>query len=79
MSQRPAYVLALLLTLSLAACGGSSPSLEFGKEDAVQIRQMVKDFTVAYNAKDVAKIGTFSRPARRCCRQTGAPCAGWKP
>ena len=59
MSQRPARVLALLLTLSLAACGGSSASLEFGKEDAVQIRQMVTDFTAAYNAKDVAKIGTF--------------------
>jgi ketosteroid isomerase-like protein len=59
MCQRLAYVCALVVALSLAGCTGSAPSQEFGKADVDQIRQAVQDFTVAYNAKDVAKIGTF--------------------
>jgi uncharacterized protein (TIGR02246 family) len=62
MRQRLVLFCALVVALSLAACGGSAPSQEFGKPDAEQIRQMVKDFSAAYNAKDVAKIGTFFSP-----------------
>lgn len=44
--------------IGLTACGGGqAPSQQFGKEDVQQIRQMVTDFTAAYNAKDVEKIG----------------------
>lgn len=59
MCQRLARIGAVVLALSVAACGGSASSQEFGKPDVDQIRQMVQDFTAAYNAKDVAKIATF--------------------
>jgi ketosteroid isomerase-like protein len=59
MFQRLACIGMLVGALSVAGCGGSSPSQEFGKPDVDQIRQMLQDFTAAYNAKDVAKIGTF--------------------
>lgn len=49
--------LAAVAVASLAACGGSAPSQEFGKADVDQIKQMVQDFVAAYNAKDVGKIG----------------------
>jgi ketosteroid isomerase-like protein len=54
-----ARLLALAITVSLTACGGATPSQEFGKADVDQIRQMVQSFVAAYNEKDVAKIGTF--------------------
>jgi ketosteroid isomerase-like protein len=54
-----ARLLALVVTVGLAACAGSAPSQEFGKPDVDQIKQMIQDFVAAYNAKDVAKIGTF--------------------
>jgi uncharacterized protein (TIGR02246 family) len=59
MCQRLTCVCVLAVALSLAACTGSAPSQGFGKPDVDQIRQMVQDFTAAYNAKDIAKIGTF--------------------
>jgi ketosteroid isomerase-like protein len=49
----------LAVAISLTACGGSAPSLEFGKTDVDQIRAMVQNFVVAYNAKDIEKIATF--------------------
>lgn len=52
-------MLALVATVTLAACTGSAPSQEFGKPDVDQIKQMVQQFVAAYNAKDVAKVGTF--------------------
>jgi ketosteroid isomerase-like protein len=54
-----ARLLVLVVTVSLAACAGSAPSQEFGKADADQVKQMVQDFVAAYNAQDVAKVGTF--------------------
>jgi uncharacterized protein (TIGR02246 family) len=59
MRSRAAGFIALVLAVGLAACSGSAPSQEFGKADAAQITQMVKDFTKAYNAKDVEKMGTY--------------------
>jgi ketosteroid isomerase-like protein len=52
-------LLALVVAVVAAACGGAAPSQEFGKPDVDQIKQMVQNFVAAYNAKDVAKIGTF--------------------
>jgi ketosteroid isomerase-like protein len=54
-----ARLLALATTVGLVACGGSAPPQEFGKADVDQINQMIQAFVAAYNAKDVAKIGTF--------------------
>ena len=54
-----ARLLALVMTVGLAACGGAAPQDQFGKPDVDQINQMVQSFAAAYNAKDVAKIGTF--------------------
>jgi ketosteroid isomerase-like protein len=54
-----ARLLVLVLGLGLAACAGSAPSQEFGKQDVNQIKEMVQNFVSAYNAKDVSKIGTF--------------------
>jgi ketosteroid isomerase-like protein len=62
MRQRLSLSCAVVFTVCLGACTGPAPSQEFGREDAGQIRQMVQDFTAAYNAKDVAKIGTFFSP-----------------
>ncbi len=51
---------AVAAALVALACGGTpSSTTEFGKADADEIRGMVRDFVTAYNAKDVAKIGTF--------------------
>jgi ketosteroid isomerase-like protein len=52
-------ILTLAATVTLAACAGSAPSQEFGKPDVDQIKQMVQNFVAAYNARDVAKVGTF--------------------
>jgi ketosteroid isomerase-like protein len=52
-------ILALTIAVGLAACGGQAPSQTFGKEDVAQVRKIVQDFVTAYNAKDLAKIGTF--------------------
>jgi ketosteroid isomerase-like protein len=52
-------LLALVTTAGLAACSGPGPSQEFGRADVDQIKQMLRDFVAAYNAKDVSKIGTF--------------------
>lgn len=54
-----AFLFALTAAVGLAACGGAAPVEQFGKTDAEQISQMVRDFAAAYNAKDVEKIGTF--------------------
>ena len=54
-----AFVFAFTAALGLMACGGSAPTEEFGRADAEQISKMVKDFTAAYNAKDVDKIGAY--------------------
>jgi ketosteroid isomerase-like protein len=59
MRLRSVRLLALVMTVGLAACGGSAPSQEFGKPDVDQIKQVVQGFVAAYNARDVAKIGTF--------------------
>ena len=56
-------VLALLFAFTAAvgvsACGGSAPTDQFERADAEQISTMIKEFTAAYNAKDVEKIGTY--------------------
>ena len=59
MRLRLPHLIALVLAVSVAACGGSAPSQDFGKADAVQITKLVQDLAAAYNAKDVEKIGTF--------------------
>ncbi len=53
-------VLVVVGALGLAACGGGhATSQEFGKPDADAVRQLVTDFTAAYNAKDVQKLGSL--------------------
>ena len=59
MRKRLACLFGLMAAVSLVACGGSAPAEEFGKADAEQIGQMVRDFVAAYNAKDVEKVGTY--------------------
>lgn len=59
MRRQMVRLLALAITVSLSACAGSTSSQEFGKADVDQIKQMVQEFVAAYNAKDVAKIGTY--------------------
>jgi len=60
MDRRILGAIAVAAAVVLAACSGApSSSTEFGKADADEIRAMIRDFVVAYNAKDVAKIGTF--------------------
>jgi ketosteroid isomerase-like protein len=54
-----AFLFAVAAAAGLAACGGSAPTDQFGREDAEQISKMVQDFSAAYNAKDVEKIGTY--------------------
>ena len=58
---RRGFVMCVVLgmALSLVGCGGGAPKDEFGRADAEQISTMVRDFTAAYNAKDVEKIGTY--------------------
>lgn len=53
------FVFGFTTALGLMACGGSAPTETFGRADAEQISKMVKEFTAAYNAKDVEKIGTY--------------------
>jgi len=57
-----ATTLVLAVAVCLAGCAGSAPSQEFSKPDVDQIKAMVQDFVAAYNAKDIAKIGTFFSP-----------------
>jgi len=60
MDRRILRTIAVAAAVVLAACAGTSSSTtEFTKADADEIRAMVRDFVAAYNAKDVAKIGTF--------------------
>lgn len=54
-----ARLVALIVVVTLTACGGTAPTQEFGKEDVQQINKLVQDFTTAYNAKDIEKIATF--------------------
>jgi len=60
MDRRLLRAIALSATAVLAACAGTpSSTTEFSKADTDEIRAMIRDFVAAYNAKDVAKIGTF--------------------
>jgi ketosteroid isomerase-like protein len=59
MHRRLTLGLVLAVAVGLGACGGSAPSQAFAPSDAEQIKGMLRDFVAAYNAKDVAKIGTF--------------------
>lgn len=60
MTRRLLGAISLAAALVLASCGGpTSSTTEFGKADADEIRAMIRDFVAAYNAKDMAKIGTF--------------------
>ncbi len=60
MRLRLARVLVVAVAVvGLAACATQAPSQEFGKQDAEQVRQMLQAFVAAYNAGDVAKVGTF--------------------
>jgi len=52
-------LIALTAAVGLSACGGPAPAEQFGRADAEQISKMVREFVVAYNAKDVDKIGTY--------------------
>jgi ketosteroid isomerase-like protein len=52
-------MLALVTVVGLAACAAPAPTQEFGKEDAAQLKQLLGEFVTAYNAKDVAKMGTL--------------------
>jgi len=54
---------ALVLAVGSVSCGGPAPSQEFGKEDSQQITKLLQDFTAAYNAKDVEKVGACFSPA----------------
>ncbi len=59
MDRRLLCAITIAATAVLSACGGATSSTEFGKQDADEIRAMIRDFVAAYNAKDTAKIGTF--------------------
>ncbi len=60
MKRRLLRAAAVAAGLVLAACAGTSSSTtEFGKADADEIRAMVRNFVAAYNAKDIAKVGSF--------------------
>lgn len=60
MLMRLSRVFVVIGTLVLASCGGgSAPVQDFGKEDADAVRKLVADFTTAYNAKDVQKLGSL--------------------
>jgi ketosteroid isomerase-like protein len=64
MRTRLFQIMAVVAALGLASCGGKPPTQEFGKADVDQIKKMLQDFVVAYNAKDVAKVGShFSQTA----------------
>jgi uncharacterized protein (TIGR02246 family) len=60
MVMRFSRVFLVLGAVALVGCGGGqAPAQEFNKEDAAAIRQLVANFTDAYNAKDVQKIGSL--------------------
>ncbi len=60
MGPRLLRAVALAAAFLLPACSGTPASTaQFGKADADEIRAMLRDFVAAYNAKDVARIGTF--------------------
>jgi uncharacterized protein (TIGR02246 family) len=50
--------LVVAAAIGLSACSGPQGK-EFGKADQDAIRKLVQDFVAAYNAKDLAKVGTF--------------------
>jgi ketosteroid isomerase-like protein len=52
-------MLALVTIIGLSACATQAPTQEFGKEDATRLKQLIEQFVAAYNAKDVAKMGTL--------------------
>jgi ketosteroid isomerase-like protein len=54
-----AFLLAIVAATGLVACGGAAPVEQFGKADAEQISQMVRDLVAAYNAKDYEKAASF--------------------
>lgn len=60
MLMRFSRVLVVIGAVGMAACGGGQAQVaDFGKEDADAIRQLVANFTAAYNAKDVQKLGSL--------------------
>ncbi len=60
MTRRLITAVALASATVLASCAGTpSATGEFGKADSDEIRAMIRDFVAAYNAKDMAKIGTY--------------------
>lgn len=60
MDRRMWRAMAVAAAVVLAACAGTTSSTTgFSKADADEIKAMVREFVAAYNAKDVAKIGTF--------------------
>ncbi len=60
MHRRLLQALAVMTAVGLAACSGApSPTAEFGKADADEIKTMIRDFVAAYNAEDTAKIRTY--------------------
>ncbi len=62
MVRRLLCAMTVAATAVLSACGGATTTAEFGKQDADEIRAMIRDFVAAYNAKDTAKIGAFFAP-----------------
>jgi len=57
---RLSRVLVVIGAVVLAACGGGpAPVHDFGKEDADAVRKLVADFTAAYNAKDIQRLGSL--------------------
>lgn len=52
------FVAASVLALSLTACSASTER-EFNEEDTANLKTLLQDFVVAYNAKDPAKVATF--------------------
>ncbi len=59
MTRRLLQAVAVAAALAAAACGGTPTTQEFTKADSDEIRALVRDFVAAYNAKDIAKLGTF--------------------
>ena len=58
MRSRCLTFIAVVAVLGVASCSGPQVK-EFGREDAVQIRQFVQEFVAAYNAKDSAKMASL--------------------
>jgi uncharacterized protein (TIGR02246 family) len=49
---------AVVAVIAVAACSGQTVK-EFGKADQQAIRKLVQDFSAAYNAKDLEKVGSY--------------------